>query len=47
MELNEAAQIAETKISSRKIDKLDSPTTEQASLFSVALQRSFLVSAVL
>jgi hypothetical protein len=51
MELNGAAQIEETATqlqrNSLKTEKLNSQATEQASLLTVTLPPSFLVSAVL
>jgi hypothetical protein len=51
MELNGAAQVEETATllqrNSRKTKKLNSQETEQASLLTVALPRSFLVSGAL
>jgi hypothetical protein len=51
MELNGAALIEKTATqlqhNSRKTEKFNSQVTEQASLLTVALPRSFLVSTVL
>jgi hypothetical protein len=47
MELNGAAQIEETATQLGERQKLNFQATEQASLFTVALPRGFLVSAVL
>jgi hypothetical protein len=47
MLLNGAAQIEIVNATRRKTEKLNFQATEHASLFTIALPRGFLVSAVL